>query len=52
MFNEREWEWKKKMTFFYHPIKKCKKCKKKYDKGTNLDTCPDCRKKAKKKRFF
>lgn len=26
-------------------LKVCKKCKKKFDIGTNLDICPECRKK-------
>jgi rRNA maturation endonuclease Nob1 len=31
------------MTWFLHPIKKCKRCGKNFDQGTNKDICKQCR---------
>lgn len=33
------------MTWFYHNKKKCKRCDKWFDQGTNFDICPKCRNK-------
>lgn len=30
-------------------FKRCKKCEKIFDMGTNLDICPECRKKEKER---
>tara|TARA_Y100000310_G_scaffold20006_1_gene19522 strand:+ start:493 stop:615 length:123 start_codon:yes stop_codon:yes gene_type:complete len=30
-------------------VRYCKKCKKAYDIGTNLDICPECRRKKKRR---
>jgi len=38
------------MTWFVNPHKRCKKCGKIFDQGTNLDTCPVCRRNKKKVR--
>lgn len=34
------------MTWFSHPLKKCKKCGKWFDIGTNKDLCPICNSKV------